>query len=280
MQRSRCRDDRICSAGRTSDISIFPVPGAQRSCLYGTILCGMTYFFRRRLRQLLRGWLRRGRAAAPAADTPLSFIHRFEIGTDPSARPVLLLHGTGQDESALLPLGRLVAPTSPLLSPRGKISEDGQLRFFNRFAPGVLDEADVMLRAEELADFIVKACKYYRISAPIALGYSNGANMALAVMLLRSETIAGGDFLRPAMVPFSKVPHVDLRGKPILVISGTNDPTIVAEHFSELASLLRRLGDHVEFQTLPVGHELSRTDIALASAWYRERKNANRLPAA
>ena len=89
--------------------------------------------------------------------TTLSFIHRFEPATEPGRPPLLLLHGTGGDEDDLLPLGRDVAPGSALLSPRGKVLEDGMPRFFRRLAEGVFDEADVRRRADELADFIAEA---------------------------------------------------------------------------------------------------------------------------
>jgi len=119
----------------------------------------------------------------------LAFIHRFEPGHDPTARPLLLLHGTGGDEDDLIPLGRLVAPGAPLLSPRGKSLENGMPRFFRRLAEGVFDEADVRARAHELADFVAAARETYRLGAPVAMGYSNGANIAAAVMLLRRSAM-------------------------------------------------------------------------------------------
>lgn len=203
---------------------------------------------------------------------PLSFLHAFDKGTDPNAPSRLLLHGTDQDENELLPLDRAVAPRAPLLSPRGKVLENGSSRYFRRFAPNVFDEADVRLRAEELADFIIDACKHYGISNPIALGYSNGANIVVAVMLLRPETLAGAILLRPTMVPFSQVPLVDLAGRPILMLSGASDPTTSPKLFSQLSSLLHRLGSLVDTQVLPAGHELSQADIEFAWAWYQARK--------
>jgi phospholipase/carboxylesterase len=170
----------------------------------------MTGLFGRHLNYIGQRWNRRSRAVTPRTDTPLSFVHRFEKGIDVNARPVLLLHGTAQNENDLMPLGRRVAPSSPLLSRRGKILENGAPRFFKRFAEGVLDEDDVRRRAEEFADFIVKACENYQISTPIVLGYSNGANMATAVMLLRPETLAGAILLRVAQIPFSQAPSADL----------------------------------------------------------------------
>src|SRR5918993_1774538 len=126
----------------------------------------------------------------------LSFTHRFEPAADPRRPPLLLLHGTGGDESDLLPLGRAIAPGAPLLSPRGKVLENGLPRFFRRFAEGVFDLEDLRRRAGELADFTVNACQKYGLKPPIALGYSNGANIAGAMLQLRPEILAGGILYR------------------------------------------------------------------------------------
>src|SRR5580704_16799832 len=104
----------------------------------------------------------------------LSFIHRFEKGSEPDARALLLLHGTGGDENDLIPLGRMIAPAAPLLSPRGKVLESGMPRFFRRFAEGRFDEDDVRRQAQDLADFSAQARTHYAIAPPIALGNSNG----------------------------------------------------------------------------------------------------------
>ena len=111
----------------------------------------------------------------------LSFIHRFEPGTS-TAAPLLLLHGTGGNEDDLLPLGKALAPDRALLSPRGKVLENDMPRFFRRLAEGVFDEQDVIKRAHELADFIVEAGKTYKLEKPIAVGFSNGANIAAAIL--------------------------------------------------------------------------------------------------
>jgi phospholipase/carboxylesterase len=208
-----------------------------------------------------------GLGAASEMKSTLAFIHRFEKGTNEKAHPVLLLHGTGGSENYLLPLGRIVAPNAPLLSPRGKVLENSMPRFFRRFAEGVLDEDDVRRRANELADFVSEARNHYGILSPIVLGYSNGANMAVAMLLLRPEALAGAILLRPAMIPLSQVPSNDLAGKPILIISGASDPTISAERFSELLSLLQQRTGSVEHRTIRIGHEISPIDGTLARNW-------------
>jgi phospholipase/carboxylesterase len=148
----------------------------------------------------------------------LSYIHRFEPGEDPAYPPMLLLHGTGGDEDDLLPLGRLVAPRAALLSPRGNVLEEGMPRFFRRYREGLFDENDLRRRANELADFVAEAREAYRIARPFALGYSNGANIAAAMALLRPRTLAGAILLR-AMAPFAAPPRPDLAGMPGLEAS-------------------------------------------------------------
>ena len=196
----------------------------------------------------------------------LSFIHRFKPGTQPGARPLLLLHGTGGKEDDLLPLGEMIAPGSPMLSPRGKVIENGMPRFFRRFAEGVFDEEDVRRRAFELARFVEEARSSYGIAAPLALGYSNGANMAAAVLLLSPSVLSGAILLR-AMAPFAHPPQANLEETPVLILSGARDPIIPAANASRLASILTDAGAVVDHRTLGVGHELSPIDVKVGRGW-------------
>jgi len=198
--------------------------------------------------------------------TELSFIHRIKPATEPGKPPILLLHGTGGNEDDLLPLGGMIAPGSALLSPRGKVLEGGMPRFFRRLREGIFDEEDVRRRANELADFIVQARESYNLAAPIAVGFSNGANIAAAVLQLRPEALAGAALLR-AMVPLQDPPAADLTGKPVLILSGASDPIVPADNAKRLASLLTGAGASVQHQVLPTGHGLSQTDVSLTKAW-------------
>ena len=197
-----------------------------------------------------------------------TFIHRFEPGNRLEAPPLLLLHGTGGDESDLLSLGQAVSPGSALLSPRGKVLEHGMPRFFRRLSEGIFDEDDVRRRADELADFVEVARIRYGIAAPVALGYSNGANIAAALLLLRPDVLAGAILLR-AMVPLSQSPQVDLRDKPVLIVSGKLDPIIPASNPAQLAALLANAGADVQHSVLPTGHQLSQTDLTVAREWVK-----------
>lgn len=198
----------------------------------------------------------------------LGFIHQFTPGTRPGAPPLLLLHGTGGNEDDLLGFGAALAPGAPLLSPRGKVSENGMPRFFRRLAPGVFDLEDLRFRAGELADFVDRARRYYHLdSAPWAAGLSNGANIAAAILLLKPGTLGGALLLRP-MIPL--VPDVlpDLRGIPVEIVAGRADSMVPADQSEALAKMLRDCGAHVQLDWLPGGHQLTRADLEIGARWF------------
>lgn len=198
--------------------------------------------------------------------TASSFIHRFEPARDAGSPPLLLLHGTGGDENDLLGLGKMISPGAALLSPRGRVLEHGMPRFFRRLAEGVFDEDDVRRRAHELGDFVAESRKQYGLAAPIAVGFSNGANIAAALLLLKPEALSGAILLR-AMVPLSDPPNAGLAGKPVLLLSGQSDPIVPASNSARLAALLSEAGARVTHKVLPAGHQLSQADVSLARDW-------------
>jgi phospholipase/carboxylesterase len=197
---------------------------------------------------------------------PLSFTYRYEPSAREDTPTLLLLHGTGGNEDDLLPLGRMIAPGAALLSPRGKVLENGMPRFFRRLAEGVFDEDDVRRRANELADFISAARERHGLPQPIAIGYSNGANIAAAMLLLRPEALAGAVLLRP-MMPLGDAPVARLATKPVLVLSGSMDPIASVESTARLVSAFDTAGAAVVHRELPAGHELSQADITAARTW-------------
>jgi len=189
--------------------------------------------------------------------TTLAFQHRFEPDTAGLAHPLLLLHGTGGDEDSLLPLGRALAPGAALLAPRGQVLENGMPRFFRRLREGVFDEDDLRERADELAGFVETASAAYGIGAgaPVAVGFSNGANIASA-LLLGHPGLLRGAVLLSAMVPYAEPPLADLAGTPVVVSNGERDPMIPTALTTRLVAQLRERGAEVTELPHPGGHQI------------------------
>jgi phospholipase/carboxylesterase len=182
---------------------------------------------------------------------------------------LLLLHGTGGNEQDLIPLGQEVYPRAAMLSPRGKVLESGMPRFFRRLAEGVFDIEDLKFRTHELADFVEKASKVYEFDLRyvISVGYSNGANIASSLLLLRPEIISSAVLFR-VMVPFmpEKVPN--LSGKNIFIGAGQYDPIVPHEHTETLVGLFKKAGANVVVHTQEnSGHELGYDEISAAKDW-------------
>jgi predicted esterase len=198
----------------------------------------------------------------------LGFIHRFVPAPSSPARTLLLLHGTGADESNLLDLGHAFDPNAALISPRGKILENGAPRFFRRLAEGVFDEKDVVLRAGELAQFIVAASTQYKIDLKtlVAVGYSNGANIAAAMMLLGVAPFSQAILLRP-MVPLKPAALPELKNVRVLLLAGQFDPIARPPIVRELEQLFGQGGADVTLQLQPSGHELTAADVQTAREW-------------
>ena len=203
----------------------------------------------------------------------MDFIHQFIPAPNASSdRVLLLLHGTGGNENAMVPIGRDLDPDAALLSLRGKVLENGMPRFFRRLAEGVFDEADVIRRANELADFIPRAARQYNfdLNKLTAVGYSNGANVAAAVLLLRPGTITSAVLFR-AMVPLTPEIQPNLDGTRVLICSGERDPIIHLENAERLTAMLRTAGADVTLRVEDASHQLAFAEIAAAKKWLREQ---------
>src|SRR5687768_1586481 len=196
--------------------------------------------------------------------TDLGFVHRYESGTTETT--LLLLHGTGADENDLIPLGRAVAPGAALLSPRGQVLENGMPRFFRRLAEGVFDLDDLRQRTHDLAAFVAAASEAYQFDPRrvIAVGYSNGANIAASVLLLHPEVLAGA-VLFHAMVPLVPEELPNLRGVPVFMGAGRFDSLIPPPQTERLAQLLRQAGADVDLHWEPGSHALNQAEVQAAA---------------
>ncbi len=198
-----------------------------------------------------------------------TYQHVFEPGTQPAAPPLLLLHGTGGNEHDLLRVGRAISPGSALLSPRGDVSEGGALRFFTRLAEGVFDPQEITRRTHALGDFVTAATAHYKLDARrlIAVGFSNGANIAATLLLLRPETLGGGILLRSMVVLDQPAAPGSLSGKRVLLANGSMDPLVPPDHPERLAGLLRAGGADVQVNLIAASHGLTPQDVGAAQTW-------------
>jgi phospholipase/carboxylesterase len=203
-----------------------------------------------------------------------TYHHIFEPGADPSAPPLLLLHGTGGDEHDLLRLGRTLSPGSALLSPRGDVSEGGARRFFARLAEGVFDPAEVTRRTLALADWLAVATKQYGLDPArlTAVGFSNGANVAATLLQLRPESLGAAVLLRSMVVLDQPARPASLQGKRVLLLNGEFDPIVPVEHPARLAARLQAGGANTTVKLLPASHQLTQADITTAQAWLTAKK--------
>ena len=194
------------------------------------------------------------------------FIHEFVPGSSP--RTLLLLHGTGGNERDLMPLGREIDPNAGLLSPRGKVLENGMPRFFRRLAEGIFDLEDLKHRTNELADFVTAAAPRYGFDSDnvVAVGYSNGANIAASMLLLRPEILRAAILFR-VMVPLVPENLPNLSSVCVWIGAGNQDLIIPTSETQRLVELLRATAADVTIRFFNAGHELTRHDVDAARKW-------------
>ena len=204
-----------------------------------------------------------------------AFEHVFEPPSASGGSPftLLALHGTGGNEHDLVPLARQVAPRAAILSPRGKVLENGMPRFFRRLAEGVFDLEDLTRHTHELADFVAEAADRYRFDRArlVAVGFSNGANIASSLLLLRPETLAGAVLLR-GMVPLVPPAPPPLAGIHVLLSNGRRDPLVSVGEAERLKTLLTSAGADVTLAWQNSGHDLTPADVPLARKWLEEQQ--------
>ncbi|OLS35611.1 alpha/beta hydrolase [Bacillus sp. MRMR6] len=196
--------------------------------------------------------------------------HLFQKGKDAKKPTLLLLHGTGGTENDLLPLAELIDKDAAVLSVRGNVLENGMPRFFRRLAEGIFDTEDLILRTKELSDFLDEASKNYQFDRKniVAVGYSNGANIAASLLFHYKDALKGAILHHP-MVPIRGIGLPDLTGTPIFIAAGTNDPICPAAESEELTSLLLGSNANVKLHWENQGHQLTLKEVEAAASWYR-----------
>ncbi|MBY7144918.1 alpha/beta hydrolase [Virgibacillus sp. NKC19-3] len=199
--------------------------------------------------------------------------HIFQKGNNPSKPTLLLLHGTGGTEHDLLSLADKIDPDANILSVRGNVTENGMPRFFRRLAEGVFDEEDLISRTKELNTFLDEAAKKYEFNRNhiLAIGYSNGANIAASLLFHYNNALKGAILHHP-MVPRKGMQLPDLAGKNVFIAAGTNDPICSPQESEELKSLLEGANANVKLHWESSGHQLTMKEVKAAREWYEKKE--------
>ena len=203
----------------------------------------------------------------------INFIHKFVPTTNPNNRiTLLLLHGTGGNENDLIPLASQLSPGSPIVSPRGKVLENGMPRYFRRFAEGVFDIEDLKYRTDELADFVKSAATYYGFDPKtvVCVGYSNGANIGVSLLLIHPSVLRGAILFRP-MVPLVPERTPKLSNGQIYISAGLTDPIVPRNETERLARLLREYGATVTLNYVHSGHAITDLEVEDARTWLQQK---------
>lgn len=198
--------------------------------------------------------------------------HIFKQGTNSEAPVLLLLHGTGGTEQDLLPLAEMISPSSSVLSVRGNVLENGMPRFFRRLSEGIFDEEDLIFRTEELNQFLDEAAIQYGFNRGhmVAVGYSNGANIAGSLLFHYKDALQGAVLHHP-MVPRRGIELPDLKELPVFIGAGSNDRMCPPHETEELAKLLNEAGASVSVHWEEFGHQLTSSEVAQAAAWFKQQ---------
>ncbi|RVC79256.1 alpha/beta hydrolase [Mesorhizobium sp. M4A.F.Ca.ET.022.05.2.1] len=197
----------------------------------------------------------------------LSFHYRFTQPTEASGECLFLLHGSGVDETTLVPLAKQIAPDAALVAARGRIPQEDGFRWFERITPTSFEQASIRTETDAFATFVAEATKRHRIDLSRAtfLGYSNGANLVSSLMLLHSGLVRRAALLR-AMPVLAETPPTDLGGTKVLMIAGAADLTY-GPFAPALVTLLSQRGATVDARIIASGHEIGDSDATIVRQW-------------
>jgi predicted esterase len=204
-------------------------------------------------------------------NSQLGFAHRFIPAKREGAPTLLVLHGTGGNEDDLLPLAGMIDSDAAVLSPRGKVLENGMPRFFRRFSEGKFDIEDLKFRTAELAEFVIKASRHYGFDnhSVVAVGYSNGANIG-ASLLLKPETVSRAILFR-ALLPLKPDKIPDLAGKKVFISAGRFDSMIPRDGTLGLEKTLKEGGAEVTLNWVDSTHSLTPPEVQVAREWFKKK---------
>lgn len=216
------------------------------------------------LRVQLPQFARPGEEGRPMRDLP--FVHRFHTPENPDGSVIVLLHGTGGNESDLMPLAVRLNPRATLLGVRGRSTEEGIMRWFRRFDAVTYDQDDIRAEARAFAAFVEGAITGYGLDPEkiTFLGYSNGANLLGAILRLHPGVVRRAILLR-GIEALEEAPKADLKGSDVLLLTGAQDP--FARMAPALVASLRDAGATLDARVINGGHELSSEDLRIAADW-------------
>ncbi|NUM25800.1 MAG: alpha/beta hydrolase [Candidatus Buchananbacteria bacterium] len=200
-----------------------------------------------------------------------NYFHLFIPGSSNAAETLFLLHGTGGDEYSLLDIAKMLMPQANILSVRGNVLEGTYNRFFQRYADGTFNQADLKRQTQALKNFIITAAKHYQLNQTkiCAIGYSNGANITANLLLTSPQTITTAILFRPTL-PAKPAISPNLQTTKVLIVSGTNDQLVQPELATELSTLLKNAEANVKLVWREAGHQLDYQDIDIAHQWLTE----------
>ncbi|MBY5664505.1 ring-cleaving dioxygenase [Rhizobium leguminosarum] len=207
----------------------------------------------------------------------LPFVHRFYTPPNPDGSVFVLLHGSGGNETTLMPLLNKAAPRATLMGVRGRATEEGFPRWYKRITPFSFDQNDIKTEAEAFAAFIEGAVKSYGLDPQkvVYVGYSNGANLLNSLLYLHPNLVHKAVLLR-SMPVLSDYPHADLKGTDLLVISGKTDA--YGKYASDLEERLKSSGATVDSDVIPGGHDLGDADVPIIQKWLLQRMGDDPQP--